>query len=830
MTGTGFLRIAAIAALGFGLTACQSAEERAAEHYEAALTLISEGDPDRAVVELRNVFQLDGSHQEARRLLAQLMVERGNRQEAYSQYLRLAEQYPDDLEARLELSRMAFEGRNWDEVDRHGLVAQELAPDDPRVRVIETARAYRDAAQGDDASARREIAAEAEAQLAEQPDDTILQNVLIDNHLRDSEFSEALVLIRALLEDDPENPAYNEQLTGVLAQIGDTDALEAQLRRMVKLQPEETGPKTRLIRFFMSNDEPDKAEAFLRELAEAAPEGDTAPRVDVIQFLIRTKGEEAARAEIEEAIATAADPVPFRMIRAGMDFTGGARDAAVAEVEDVLAGAEPSDQIDEIKVTLARMLLAMGNEVGARTQVEEVLARSATQPEALKMQARWNIEEDDTDAAIAALRTALDQEAEDAEAMTLMADAYIRAGSPQLARDFLALAVETSGNAPAESIRYARLLVEEERYLPAEDILLPALRLSPNNLELLLTLGQLYMAMEDYARTGQVVDTLRRIDSPEARQAADGLEAARIEAQSGTEEAMDYLETLAGSADADASSQLTLLRARLGTGDVEGALAMATQMQEENPEDPQLKYALAVTRAASGDVAGAETLYREMIEADPNRPALWIDLSRLKLRAGDRAASQAVLEEGLTHLPDDPQLLWGKASFLEQDNQIDAAIEVYETLYERDSSSVVVVNNLASLLATYRDDPESLDRAWTIARRMRDTELPPMQDTYGWIAHKRGDSEDALPYLESAASGLPNDPLVQYHLGEVYRALDRPADALAQMERAVNLAGATDQRPQIETARALVLSLPDEIAAAADADADAAPAETESGN
>ncbi|WP_299819504.1 tetratricopeptide repeat protein [uncultured Jannaschia sp.] len=827
MTGTGFLRIAAIVALGFGLTACQSAEERAAEHYEAALALISEGDPDRAVVELRNVFQLDGSHLEARRLLAQLMVERGNRREAYSQYLRLVEQYPDDLEARLELARMAFEGRNWDEVDRHGQTAQELAPEDPRVGVIETARAYRDAAQDDDASARRELAAEAEAQLADLPDDTILQNVLIDNHLRDSEFSEALVLIRALLEGDPENPVYNEQLTGVLAQIGDTDALEAQLRRMVELQPEETGPKTRLIRFFMSNDETDKAEAFLRELAEAAPEGEAGPRVDVIQFLIQTKGEDAARAEIEDAIATAADPVPFRMIRAGMDFTGGAQDAAVAEVEDVLAGAEPSDQTDEIKVTLARMLLAMGNEVGARTQIEEVLARNATQPEALKMQARWNIEEDDTDAAIAALRTALDQEAEDSEAMTLMADAYIRAGSPQLARDFLALAVEASGNAPAESIRYARLLIEEERYLPAEDILLPALRLSPGNLDLLLTLGQLYMAMEDYARTGQVVDTLRRIDSPEARQAADGLEAARIEAQSGTEEAMDYLETLADGADADLSSQLTLLRARLGTGDVEGALAMATQMQQDNPEDPQLKYALAVTRAASGDVAGAETLYREMIEADPNRPALWIDLSRLKLRTGDRAASQAVIEEGLTHLPDDPRLLWGKASFLEQDNQIDAAIEVYETLYERNSDSVVVVNNLASLLATYRDDPESLDRAWTIARRMRDTELPPMQDTYGWIAHKRGDSEAALPYLESAASGLPDDPLVQYHLGEVYRALGRPADALARMERAVNLADATDQRPQIETARGLVLSLPDEIAAA---DSEATPAETESGN
>ena len=82
-----------------------------------------------------------------------------------------------------------------------------------------------------------------------------------------------------------------------------------------------------------------------------------------------------------------------------------------------------------------------------------------------------------------------------------------------------------------------------------------------------------------------------------------------------------------------------------------------------------------------------------------------------------------------------------------------------------------------------------------------------LQDTYGWLLHKRGGSAEALPILENAAKGLPRDPMVQYHLGQVYLAEERPEDALAQFRKSVNIAGPTDTRPQIEEARTLIQSL-----------------------
>ena len=69
--------------------------------------------------------------------------------------------------------------------------------------------------------------------------------------------------------------------------------------------------------------------------------------------------------------------------------------------------------------------------------------------------------------------------------MNLMHEAYTRLGDTNLAREYLALAVEASGNAPEPSLRYARALMQEDRYLPAEDVLLPALQQAPGNVELL---------------------------------------------------------------------------------------------------------------------------------------------------------------------------------------------------------------------------------------------------------------------------------------------------------------------------------------------------------
>lgn len=804
-----FLKVICLTCL---LVACESAEERAEGHYQNALALLAEGDEVRAIVELRNVFQLNGSHLEARHLIAKIHRDSGDLQDSYSQYLRLVEQYPDDLLARVALSEMAFQTTNWEELERHGAKAEELAPNDPSVEIITIVRNYRAAIIDENESDREMAANAASSRISSDPDNILLREVIIDNHLRNEELSDALRELDVATAAFPERQRYWQQRLQLLIRMGDEDGAESQLIDMVARFPDDLEQKATLIRYFLSRDKVDEAENFLRQLVTEAEQDDIGPRVDLIRFLLERRGVDAGIAELDDAIATESEPTPFILLKSGIDFTNGRQEEAIQSLELILETAEPDADNNTVKVTLARMLLETGNEVGARSLVETVLADEATQVEALKMNARWLIAADDPDGAIAGLRIALDNSPEDAEALTLMAEANSRKGSNSLARDFLALAVDASGNAPAETIRYARLLISEERYLPAEDILLDALRLAPSNVQLLTLTGDLYLSMEDYGRTNQVIETLRRVETPAAEEAAVGLELRRLESQAGTEEAIAFLESIANQEDATFGAQVALIRARLSTGDTESAVNLAETLLSENPDAPTAKLVMAMTASRIGDLDWAENLYRAVTAEFPNEDGVWLELSRLKLRQGERDAGRAVIDEALAFNPNSAQLLWAQASYFEQDGNFEGAIGIYETLYEADSNNIVVANNLASMLTTYRDDDESLDRAWNIARRFKDSTNPAVQDTYGWIAHRRGDSSEAVDYLQSAAAGLPNDAVVQFHYGEVLRALDQKEDAVAQYRKVLDIAGATDTRPQIAAARQHLTSLEAELA------------------
>jgi Flp pilus assembly protein TadD len=166
-----------------------------------------------------------------------------------------------------------------------------------------------------------------------------------------------------------------------------------------------------------------------------------------------------------------------------------------------------------------------------------------------------------------------------------------------------------------------------------------------------------------------------------------------------------------------------------------------------------------------------------------------------------------VLDSALAAQPASATLRWLKAGELERAGDFEGAIAIYEKMYADDSNDVVVANNLASLITTHRTDAESLERAFAVARRLRGSDVPAFQDTYGWIEYRRGNLEEALRHLEPAAVGLPEDALTQFHLGMVYVGLDRTEDARRQLTRALELAG-DSQLAQFRTARETLAALP----------------------
>ena len=785
------------------LAGCKTSAERADEYYRSGLELLEQGDADRAIVQFRNVFDIDGTHYEARKALADTYLERGDAGQAYSQYLRLAEQYPDDLATRIALARLAFDGQQPEEFIRHTTRAVEIAPGDAEVQVLDLARRFREATVAEDEKTRAALGEDAARMAEARPDDPLLLAILLDRAAQAGNLDEADRLTARLLELQPDNPQRYTQRLALLAERKDGPAIEAHLRATIAKFPDNLRPKADLVRFYMSEGQPDRAEAFLRELADAAPEGDPAPRVDLVRFIEMQRGTEAARAELDRIIAQGGDPLLFRTLRAGFDFRDGRQAEAIAEIRAALDGvAEPSDASRDARIQLARMLLETGDEAGARQEVSQVLAQNAAHPGALKLQAAWNIREDKVDDAVLALRAALDQAPRDAEALSLMADAYDRAGEPDLARDYLSQAADASNNAPAETLRLATRLMAEERWRPAEDAILPALRQSPDNLDLLGALGRIYLAMPDLPRAEGVVTRLREIGTDEANAAADRLDLNRLASEEGEEAALAYLEQQANAADADIGAKLSLIRAQLASGQTAAALAMARDMAAADPESRPARMALALAQAANGDLPGARGTLQALIGEQPGDLPPHLALIRLAAQEGDLDQALALTEQGLAAIPDNPDLLWSKAGLIERKGDIDGAIAIYDRLYARDSSSVIVANNLASLLATWKsDDPAAVARASAVARRLKDTTVPAFMDTYGWIQHLNGESAAALPYLEGAAQALDSDPIVQLHLGIVQAAVGKSEAAKAQLQKGLDMLDPGQEGQSITAAR-----------------------------
>ena len=147
----------------------------------------------------------------------------------------------------------------------------------------------------------------------------------------------------------------------------------------------------------------------------------------------------------------------------------------------------------------------------------------------------------------------------------------------------------------------------------------------------------------------------------------------------------------------------------------------------------------------------------------------------------------AVIRSGLQMQPDSMILHLAMAGALEQTHQYEAAITEYEQILSKQPGSMIVANNLASLLSDHRNDKASLERAHTLVASLRETQVPQFKDTLGWISYRRDDYVNAVSLLEKAVTALPNMALVRYHLAMSYIAIGQTAKASEQLTTALSL-------------------------------------------
>ncbi len=815
------------------LTGCKTNEERAAAYFQSAQTYVQSGDFSRAGVEFRNAIRLAPGDAKVRIGFAEMLESEGNLAGAYQQYASLIEHDPKNFAAISAAARLAAELTDWKTADEQARAGLALKPDDVQLKAVEVAVNYANAVLSRDDAARTKAANTARELIKTLPRNLMLWRVSINDEMRSQRYDAALSEVDTALKFAPKNRTFYAMRLAILGALKDGPAIEAQLKQMVTLFPDDNAAQQTLLRWYVSQGKIQQAEDYLRTLAAAAkPDQRAKADLALVSFILQYRGHDAALTELDRVIASGdvpATPVQaaaddakadktdagtdltlesFRALKATILFQKGQKDKGLKMMEAIVKNAPPTDETRRIEVTLANMRFLAGDSVGARALVEKVLSEDKGQTEALKLKAGWLIDSGDTDEAISLLRTAVEANPNDTKAMTLMARAYERGGKPDLAGDMLGQAVEASNSAPEESLRYARFLAQQGKAIAAETVLIDALRLSPDNLQLLIPLGQVYVEMKDWPRAQGVTRRLNEIGSPEAKAAAQGLTPAILAGRQNMGAAIAYLEGVIKDGKGGIEAQVTVIRSLLAEGKVLQAKETADKLLAEKPDDPGRRFIVASVQAATGDMKGAEENYRKLVAADPTRDRVWVALIQLQRVSGQIEASNATLTEALKADPASAALRGVKAADDEAAGRIDAALAIYQKLYDENPNSVLNANNLASMLSAYRaDDPKLLENAQRIARRLAGTKVPAFADTYGWIAYQRGNPQEALTYLELAAQGMPRSAMVQYHLAETYKALDQSGKATAQFEKMLAMVKPDDTRPFVEAARKTLAAL-----------------------
>ena len=788
------------------LTACESPEEKAEAFYQSGLELLEAGDVERALVEFRNVFEYNGFHKEARETYAAVQLDRGMTDEAYAQYLRLIEQYPDEVPARLTLAEIAVTRGDWAEVRRHGEAAITLAPQNTRAQALDAAIGYRAALADLDTVSAEAALVKARAVIDADPDNITARRVVIDAAGRGDTPMDALPHVEAALLADPSSLEFHVLKLRLLGE--DEPAAVAQLQLMFELFPDNAEVRSTLVAWYLSKEDFDAAEALLRGLAGDAT-GPTGGHVTVVQFLQSARGIDAARAELDRLIAANAgteQAALYQAMNAAFDFEQGNQAQAITALRAIVTGQEPTDQSQQIRIMLARMLDSTGDRPGAAAEVAAILETDVSHVPALKLRAGWLIADDKPDAAITDLRAALNQSPRDAEILTLMAEAHTRAGSPELAGERLALAVDVSGSDPDAALRYVQFLMQDNRRQAAESVLAEAHRVHPANLEIISRLADFWLQDQNWISARTLLDDLKALQGDQAAALAVTLEAEILLGQGQADQSLAILQEQLVGMDDQARATVTVVLAQIRSGKTDEARSYLDTALKTTPDDVTLNILSGSLDMMTGNADPAEQTFQTVLNTNPTNETAARLLYTLLLQQDRMDEAVVVLDAGIAANADAATLRWIKAGMLEQDGDIDGAITIYEELYALNSGDVIVANNLASLMATHRDDAASLERAYVIARRLRGMDVPAFQDTYGWIAARRGDYPEALSYLRPAAAGLPGDALVQFHLGMTYAALDRKTSARETLALALELAGDSDL-PQFDEARAKLAEL-----------------------
>jgi len=324
-----------------------------------------------------------------------------------------------------------------------------------------------------------------------------------------------------------------------------------------------------------------------------------------------------------------------------------------------------------------------------------------------------------------------------------------------------------------------------------------------------------------YSETGQTAKAIELLEKHLAGNATDKeaiQELIRLYIDSGQEAKASAL--FLRLPETDMSVEAELFRAGvLGTvGRNAEALAILNKLLKNNPDDAELWLELAYLHERENKPEEAIAAYRKAAEILPGNIELQFRLVTLYLDVGEYAKAlatardgrkrspeqkefwgleafalikqeklkdaEAVMRESLKQHPDDPDLLFGLGSILDEAGKKDEAMQIMERILTISPNHYQALNYVGYTLA---DASKDLDRALTLITAAFDQrpDADYIVDSLAWVQYRLGHFDQAWENITRCIALGGDDPIIWDHYGDIALALGKKDEAIKGWSEAI---------------------------------------------
>jgi Tfp pilus assembly protein PilF len=778
MMGSG-VRFVGLVVLVTLLLACSSPEEKKASFFAKGSALYEAGDYVKARLEFKNAIQIDPKFAEAYHALALVELKDKEVKRAFGYLNKAVELNPDLIDAQAELGRLFLAARLPEKAKEKVDLVLSKAPQHQPVRLVQAALLL---GEKKTAEAKHLI----ETLYREGATTPGLYTILVSIAAIEQDLYRAEALAREGVAKNPDNMRLRSLLTSIYIKADKKDAAEKVLAENITIAPEEIKHRLALAEFFWSSDQREKAEEALAQLAQLEPESES-NHLAVSQYYLQKQEIDKAEAQLKAGLATHGNSFKLRTALSKIALQKRDTDGALAILEESLTLSKDSADpgILETKTQLASVHLMHKQTAKAEALIDAVLAENAKSIDAGMLKSQLHLTRGEGAQAVTLLRTVVAEHPKVAKGHLMLAQAHLMSQSKELAMDTLRTGLKELPASKEIRMAVARLAVAEKDDAMVEEQLEAIVKIDPKDMRALTALGDFYLSRQ---RNEEGRTTYEGVIEKAPNIPAGYLKLARYHEVTGDKaKAIDTLAKGYAKMPESAPILAALVKAQLNAGQAGKAEKLCREAIERHPDNAFAHNLIAQVHMKGKQILAAETALKKAIELQPQWTVPHNNLAGLYLSSGKEKAAIRNLEAAITENSQNRAAYMTLASLYDRSGNSDAAISTYEKAVAADPNLWSAHNNLAYLLAEYRDGKADLERALALARRAEELrpEDPAILDTVGWVQYKVGALDDALATLEKAFEKQPDSGVINYHLAHLLIEKDRKAEAREKLEKAL---------------------------------------------